>query len=408
MLPYSDRDLDEWPIEVRRALPSAYSAISERVPVSGRNDQLEVIYPFYGPRRPALRLSSVGADIYQRTLSRRRSLQARQVTGGQARLAVRSGLSAPEASCVYCGRCLTGCVYHHIWSANILLDQLLEEKKVSRVRGYAMSLTEGRGEAVVRIACGNRLTELAGKRIFVACGPLATANLLQRSGLIEQTIYVRDSQTVFIPFAFGGASSAPSEPEYTLSQIFVRLEGSDRHPRPSQVQLYTYNPSLVDRARAARPFLALVPRALLAAALRRMVIGIGFLHSDMSGQIAVTSPERGARLCLRAEGTSRAQEAARSWMRELVMALAPLRLMPLSPLADVTSPGGGFHIGASMPMSSRRSGTAIQTDLLGRLPGMVRTHIVDSSVFPSLPAGPITYTAMANAWRIVHESASLE
>ena len=87
-----------------------------------------------------------------------------------------------------------------------------------------MSLTEGRGEAVVRIACGSRLTEVAGKRIFVACGPLATANLLQRSGPIEQTIYVRDSQTVFIPFAFGGASSAPSEPDYTLSQIFVRLE----------------------------------------------------------------------------------------------------------------------------------------------------------------------------------------
>ena len=90
------------------------------------------------------------------------------------------------------------------------------------------------------------------------------------------------------------------------------------------------------------------------------------------------------------------------------MALAPLRLMPLSPLADVTPPGGGFHIGASMPMSSRLSRTAIQTDLLGRLPGMARTHIVDSSVFPSLPAGPITYTAMANAWRIVRESASLE
>ena len=67
------------------------------------------------------------------------------------------------------------------------------------------------------------LQKWPGKRVFVACGPLATANLLQRSGLIEQTIYVRDSQTVFIPFAFGGASSAPSEPEYTLSQIFVRL-----------------------------------------------------------------------------------------------------------------------------------------------------------------------------------------
>ena len=139
-------------------------------------------------------------------------------------------------------------------------------------------------------------------------GPLATANLLQRSGLIEQTIDARDSQTVFIPFAFGGARSAPSEPDYTLSQIFVRLEGSDRHARPSQVQLYTYNPSLVrHRARAATPSLHRYHGRCWRQPFAVWSLASGFLHSDMSGQIAATSPERGARLCLRGERTSHAQ-----------------------------------------------------------------------------------------------------
>jgi len=42
----------------------------------------------------------------------------------------------------------------------------------------------------------------------------------------------------------------------------------------------------------------------------------------------------------------------------------------------------------------------MQTDELGLLHGFTRVHIVDSSVFPSLPATTITLSVMANAHRI--------
>jgi choline dehydrogenase-like flavoprotein len=38
--------------------------------------------------------------------------------------------------------------------------------------------------------------------------------------------------------------------------------------------------------------------------------------------------------------------------------------------------------------------------------GSSRVHIVDASVFPTIPAGPITFTIMANATRIAHALAS--
>ena len=46
-----------------------------------------------------------------------------------------------------------------------------------------------------------------------------------------------------------------------------------------------------------------------------------------------------------------------------------------------------------------------QTDLLGRLPGWKRVHAVDATVFPSIPATTITFSAMANAHRIGCEAA---
>jgi choline dehydrogenase-like flavoprotein len=41
-----------------------------------------------------------------------------------------------------------------------------------------------------------------------------------------------------------------------------------------------------------------------------------------------------------------------------------------------------------------------QADLLGRPTGFSRVHVVDASVFPSLPATTITLSVMANAHRI--------
>ena len=67
--------------------------------------------------------------------------------------------------------------------------------------------------------------------------------------------------------------------------------------------------------------------------------------------------------------------------------------------------GASRHLGASLPMSAAPSGN--QTDLLGRPIGLTRVHAVDASVLPSIPASTITYSAMANASRIVDQVARL-
>jgi choline dehydrogenase-like flavoprotein len=42
-----------------------------------------------------------------------------------------------------------------------------------------------------------------------------------------------------------------------------------------------------------------------------------------------------------------------------------------------------------------------QSDTAGRPHGFSRVHVVDASVFPSIPAPNLTFTVMANARRIV-------
>ena len=96
-------------------------------------------------------------------------------------------------------------------------------------------------------------------------------------------------------------------------------------------------------------------------------------------------------------------------MRKLVYKLCKhvrhLGAMPLPVMLKISEPGRGFHSGGSFPMRTEPRG--FQTDLLGRLPGWKRIHAVDATVFPSIPATTITFSAMANAHRIGWEAARL-
>jgi choline dehydrogenase-like flavoprotein len=71
---------------------------------------------------------------------------------------------------------------------------------------------------------------------------------------------------------------------------------------------------------------------------------------------------------------------------------------PLSPMLQIWPQGKGFHVGGSLPMRERPG--ELETDLLGRPTGFQRVHVVDASVFPSIPATTITLSVMANAQRI--------
>jgi choline dehydrogenase-like flavoprotein len=80
-----------------------------------------------------------------------------------------------------------------------------------------------------------------------------------------------------------------------------------------------------------------------------------------------------------------------------------MQAIPVPPALRVGAPGRSFHAGGTFPM--RQNPGRFEVDLLGRPTGFSRIHLVDASVFPSLPATTITLSVMANAHRIGSEAA---
>lgn len=72
--------------------------------------------------------------------------------------------------------------------------------------------------------------------------------------------------------------------------------------------------------------------------------------------------------------------------------------LPLLPFAKLNS--GSYHVGGTLPMKAQPN-SRLESDTLGRVGPWKRVHVVDSSVFPSLPGTTIGLLLMANAYRIV-------
>jgi choline dehydrogenase-like flavoprotein len=131
--------------------------------------------------------------------------------------------------------------------------------------------------------------------------------------------------------------------------------------------------------------------------LTRMLLIQGYLHSDLSPGITFTL-HRDGRLALAAETNSKTRPALSALRRRLWAECGSLRAVPVPAALRVGKPGRGFHTGGTFRMRSKPG--PFETDILGRPHGMSRVHVVDASVFPTLPATTITLSVMANAHRI--------
>jgi choline dehydrogenase-like flavoprotein len=185
---------------------------------------------------------------------------------------------------------------------------------------------------------------------------------------------------------------------HTLCQLFVKIDDPKICDESVHLQLYTYNDLYLRALQNKFGQWEHLLKYPIKQFLERLIIIYGYLHSNISSELTVTLHRDGAdsRLVVQGSKNRKAKLAAIRVSGKLLKNWKLLRGIPGMPVLD--SPGGGNHSGGTFPM--REHASEFETDILGRPYGFQHIHIVDSSVFPSLPATTITLTIMANAHRI--------
>jgi ferredoxin len=405
MLPYRQHDLGKWPIGEADLAPH-YRAVLEHVPVAGREDDLAEYFPLYGvPER--LPVSAQAGALLQRIRQNRTSLAAQKIVAGASRLAVRN---TPSSPCRACGLCMYGCPSSLIYCSSSSVDELLCHPNFTYSSGhYVTRVVEQNGAAsLAGFDVDSRAKiEVSADRIFLACGTVATTAILLRSlEAWQKPVTMLDSQYFLLPSATtAGAGSVTSEHLHTLSQAFIEVMDEKVSSYTLHFQVYTYN-ELYSQAidATARALRTLVPKDFL---LSRLLLLQGYLHSDESPSMScvLEKDATGDTLQISRSENPVTRFVMRKAREKLLRASGASGLIPLLPLLRPGLPGRGFHSGGTFPMKLKPA--EFESDIYGRPAGFQRIHAVDSTVFSSIPATTITFTAMANAHRIGELAAQL-
>jgi choline dehydrogenase-like flavoprotein len=404
MLPLRDEDISDWPIK-NPDLADHYRAVTEITGYSGRSDDLEELFPLHANHPVALKPSRQASSFLAGLERHRDALRARGWHFGQSRLAVRAADSPRGIGCVYCGYCLTGCVYGCIYNSADTVRELKQHENfkyesdviVTRLREQSGGVTiEG-----FHRQTGAPLSFEAG-RVYLAAGVIPTAQILLRSQeAFDRPLTLRDSQYFLFPIIRArGVWNVDAESLFTLSQAFLELRRPQISRHSVHLQIYTYSDTIAAAVRRSLGPLKLFSRPII----ERLLIVQGYLHSDESAAIQMTLRRDGAKDVLELEPAlnSETPGAVRGVLRELQGQFRALGGFVVPPMLQIALPGRGFHCGGSLPMRAQPGD--FETDTFGHPRGWSRVHVVDASVLPAVPSTTITFPVMANAHRIGWET----
>lgn len=389
LLPYRASDMAGWPISADDLAPH-YRAVADFLPIAGRVDALQPLFPVPEMTgRSALPPSPQAECLLDRLTQAQGALTAAGITAGQARQAVAAG-------CRLCGQCLHGCPWGLIWSAATGVDRLRQNPDFTyRPGALVRTFREGPDGITLHLASGETVS---ASRAFLGAGVLESARILLASGF-DDRLTLRDSAHGFLPFLHRWP--APRRPDrgafHTLPQVFAELDAPAISPFSLHAQLYTWNEffeaDLVQNYARRLPGSAPLFRALA----RRLIVAQIFLHSDQSARADLTLAADG-RLTVRVRDNPATRPAFDATARTYGRGLRHAGLIPLIPARRLNPTGSAFHAGATVPMSA--SPQRHESDVLGRPNGLTRLHLIDASCLPAIPATTITLAVMANAHRI--------
>jgi ferredoxin len=408
VMPFTNEALSTWPISGDEMEPH-YRAILDEITFAGEEDDLAELFPLITEPTPLPNASERTVAVLRRYARHRTRLRRQGITLGRARLAF------DASECVRCGLCLTGCPYSLIYSASTTIDRLRRAGRIAYHGNHmAVRVGEEGGRVFVwtREKGSDRLGRFEADRMYVACGGVGSTRLVVNSlGLFDASVTLCEAAQFVVPFVSTSPTSDPKqEHQFTLNQFNMLVSPHGGALDLAMLHFYTYNSAFDDAVPAfLRQPMARRARDQL---FRRLSVAAGYLPSWASPKLRLrfrppTADDNMAPLDMsRDEVRWRDNAMMRAVFGRLLRSAPYLDLWPVLPYVRFSGGAKSYHFGGSFP-HQEESATVFGTDRLGRPRPWDRIHLVDATVFPSIPATTFTLTVMANAHRIASESLNL-
>ena len=390
-VPFDAAEFARWPVAAAD-LADHYRAIAERIGITGRTDRLAAYLCDEPINRPPIPVPPI-VEALEESVNALGEGERYRLVAGAARLALETRPDR-DCHCIACGECRLGCPRGAMYST-------VRDIEAWRRSGLIGTLVPAR---VLAISADRRMVVCLGKdgaresvgpfdAIYVCAGCINTTEIAMRTLAIEDGPEVVDNAAFTFPIVHFGRHREGGDPAkyIALTNLLVLVVPKEPGASPvGQIQIY---PMIDDLWRYYLPVFAWGAASYIGRHLRRRVLlGLVFLHGRHSQRYAIRlRGDDPASLHLSSPGIS-ARELRPFWADVRRAFGGEFRMLPGTPLRLRTS----AHYAATLPAGE--GPVAADSSIA---PGV---YLCDSSVFPAAPAASPTFTIMANARRIAHDS----
>lgn len=307
--------------------------------------------------------------------------------------------------CRFCASCQYGCPYELIYKSEINLILLKTHENFKYVTDVIVENfyeTEQQIELIVNNKKTKQVQKIFAERLFIACGAGLSSLLYLRSlNKPNKELRLQDSQHFLLPCVINQRiKDVSNEPMHTLCQLNLSLTQQAISSYPIYLQLYTYMDLYLHEMKKKFKFLYPLVKPLSKSWLERLVVMQGYMDSRESNHLIIQYQKSG-HFIINKSYTTAMKSTLNNIVQHLYRFRSHLAIKPLRFLTSLSLTGQSNHVGGSLPMSDNPKEDEV--DIWGRPNHFRRIHFVDGSILPSIPAGPITLTIMANAYRIAKE-----
>jgi ferredoxin len=392
VLPFSNLDFQRMSPGLRKHFQDGYAKIAKSVTIEGEQLNSEA-YPDFSNRMKSFRPSDLSKIFLSGKLV---NLIISKLLGSHfiaSAVMVGESNESEVESCIECGLCHVGCPFGFIWNSSGSIYGN-KSQRVTRIQGTVIRFEEFSTCVLVEYVSNGVIKHIKASSLLLSSGPISTSKLVLQSVPTIQSVLIDDSQT-FFKHAISFRKVGSLQIRNTLAELMLSV--TSKGSTGLLAQLYSRSHYSDFRAQKELKSLKKLPQGVRNFILSRLVTLLIYLPGDLSNKIEVNRVNNVVNVS-EYENSATKIQTFQIWAKLWISMLA--KGSCIIPLAGTRlSAGGGNHIGRARLMISE-SVFPISNGF-GQLHGHERVYVVDGSSLPAVPAGPITFSIMANASQIV-------
>jgi ferredoxin len=310
-----------------------------------------------------------------------------------------SGISFPKATiavnkekCIECGNCMYGCPYDAIFSTNLLYEDL--SSQFDKLDNYYLNKIIKKKECLVLELINNKtanIKHIKTRKIALGSGSINTAKILLRSFRSISRIFIKDSAVFYVPLFkkkiindnnIDLASSVFSLKHYS-SSIFIQIYAFKYYLLNQILSLFGFFTNRLD-------FLS-----------KFFFLFMGFLPSKYSPKAEISVNNINNKFQINIKKNNKTKIVVKKILLKLKEIGFASNYILISFMLKYGKPFSSYHFGSLEIQDQNKKNMKIY-----RKKGLIlnkfvsNIYLIDSSIFKSIPSGPLSLLIMANAYRI--------